>query len=70
MPDATIYVISDPPLPEKLELDFRISDDPEGIDAVLACMVRLGLLCLKFFMPFPCIDHLGSSSIYGRCPAL
>ena len=35
MPSATINVISDSPLPEELSQDFRISDDPEEIDAVI-----------------------------------
>ncbi len=35
MPAATIYVISDPPLPESLGQDFRISEDPEEIDVVI-----------------------------------
>ena len=40
MPDATIYVISDPPLPEELGLDFRISEEPEEIDAVIVSCDR------------------------------
>lgn len=35
MPAATIFVISDPPLPESLGQDFRISENPEEIDAVI-----------------------------------
>lgn len=40
MPDATINVISDPPLPEWLELDFKISEDPYEIDAVVVSCDR------------------------------
>ena len=40
LPDATIYVISDPPLPEELGLDFRISEDPKEIDAVIVSCDR------------------------------
>ena len=39
-PDATIYVISDPPLPEWLGLDFQISEDPDKIDAVVVSCDR------------------------------
>jgi HAD superfamily hydrolase (TIGR01450 family) len=35
MPDATLYVISDPPLPESLSRQFRLSEDPQEIDAVV-----------------------------------
>ncbi len=40
MPNATIYVISDPPLPEWLGLDFCISEKPEEIDAVIVSCDR------------------------------
>ena len=35
LPEANLYVISDPPLPEELGLEFRISEDPKEIDAVI-----------------------------------
>jgi NagD protein len=35
MPGATLYVISDPPLPESLSVSFRLSEDPHEIDAVV-----------------------------------
>jgi len=40
MPNATINVISDSPLPEELGLDFRISDDPEEIEAIIVSCDR------------------------------
>ena len=40
MPDATIYVISDPPLPERLGLDFHISEEPKEIDIVVVSCDR------------------------------
>jgi len=39
-PDATIYVISDPPLPEWLGLDFHSSEDPGEINAVIVSCDR------------------------------
>jgi NagD protein len=35
MPDATLFVISDPPLPETLSKCFRLSEEPDEIDAVV-----------------------------------
>ena len=40
LPDATIYVISDPPLPQELGLDYHISEDPNEIDAVVVSCDR------------------------------
>ena len=35
MPKAVIYVISDPPLAKRLGKDFRVSENPDEIDAVI-----------------------------------
>jgi NagD protein len=35
MPEATLYVIGDSPLPETLGTRFRLCEDPDGIDAVV-----------------------------------
>jgi len=40
LPDATIYVISDSPLPESLAKDFRLSENPDEIDAVIVSCDR------------------------------
>lgn len=40
LPDATLHVISDPPLLEELEQDFRTSEDPNEIDAVVVSCDR------------------------------
>jgi len=40
LPEAALYVISDPPLAERLELDFHISEDPEEIEVVIVSCDR------------------------------
>ncbi|MBL7162698.1 MAG: hypothetical protein ISS57_08835 [Anaerolineales bacterium] len=40
MSEAVIYVISTPPLAERLGKDFRISKDPQEIDAVIVSCDR------------------------------
>jgi HAD superfamily hydrolase (TIGR01450 family) len=40
MPDAVLYPISDPPLREELALHFRMSEDPDEVDVVIASSDR------------------------------
>ena len=40
MPGATVFAISDPPLLEALSANFRLSDDPDEIDVVVASCDR------------------------------
>jgi len=40
MPGVTIFVISDPPLPEMLSAEYRLSEDPNEIDAVIVSCDR------------------------------
>lgn len=39
-PGATVFAISDPPLLEQLSTDFRLSEDPDEIDVVVASCDR------------------------------
>jgi arabinose operon protein AraL len=40
VPDATVFAISDPPLLEALSANFRLSEDPQEIDVVVASCDR------------------------------
>jgi len=40
LPEATVFVISDPPLPEMLSAEMRFSEDPNEIDAVIVSCDR------------------------------
>jgi len=40
VPGATVFAISDPPLLEALSADFRLSEDPDEIDVVVASCDR------------------------------
>lgn len=40
VPNATVFAISDPPLLEQLRLCFRLSEDPDEIDVVIASCDR------------------------------
>ena len=40
MPGAIIFVIGDPPLPEMLSAEYRFSEDPKEIDAVIVSCDR------------------------------
>jgi HAD superfamily hydrolase (TIGR01450 family) len=40
LPGATIFVIGDPPLPEMLSAEYRLSEDPNEIDAVIVSCDR------------------------------
>lgn len=40
MPEAIIFVIGDPPLPEMLSAEYRLSENPKEIDAVIVSCDR------------------------------